>query len=147
LAGIRRRHEFAVAVPGTLAQWREFMQLPPLAAQTGDQTYGVLCGATENDFEYMCGTEVTDFASVPAGIGRVRVPVQHYAVFAHPNPRTPTQVTWSEIMLNWLPQSGYQSARTPDFEVYSPGFDHRTRQGRVEIWLGVAGGPGGAAPA
>jgi AraC family transcriptional regulator len=147
LAGLRRRHEFVAAVPGTRAQWREFTQLPPFPGKTGDHTYGVLCGASENDFEYLSGTEVTDFSSLPIGTGRMRVPAQHYAVFAHPDPQVPIQVTWSEIMLRWLPPSGYQSAHTPDFEIYSPDFNHETLQGRVEIWLSVAARPAGHNPA
>lgn len=136
LTGIRRRHDFAAADAGIRAQWREFLaEGGEPAGKVGPNRYGVMCGADATGMEYMCGVEVESFAGLPEGVGRMRVPAQRYAVFAHPGPTATLRSTWGRI-LAWLEAGPYRSAETPDFEVYATGVDPLSGAG-VEVWVGV----------
>ena len=139
LAGLRRRHSFAVAETGVAEQWREFLSGPQIDSRPGSAFYGVMCGADATGIEYMCGVEVESFGAVPAETGRMRVPAQHYAVFRHPQGAT-VRSTWREI-LEWLAQGPYESAHRPDFERYPTAPDLSSSLDGVEIWVGVVAKP------
>jgi AraC family transcriptional regulator len=145
LAGLRRVHAFADAPRDVPAQWQEFHRLAPIPGQVGAAAYGAVC-ATWPDrqaFEYMCAVEVADLAAVPAGLGRMRVPAQRYAVFAHDGHVSTIRATWDAIWNDWLPRSGVRPADTPDFERYGERFDPATGLGGVEIWFPIRGASGG----
>jgi predicted transcriptional regulator YdeE len=125
LAGLRRRHPFDAV--DLAAQWRAFdAELP---GRAGANRFGVMCGADDRGFEYMCAVEVESFAGLPEGTGRMRVPAQRYAVFAHDGPPETLRSTWMAIFA-WLERGQYASAHTPDFEVYGP-------DGGIEVRVGV----------
>ncbi len=136
LGGLRQRHEFAAAGVGIAEQWRQFKSCGELPGRIGSNLYGVMCGADETGFEYMCGVEVESLAGLPEGTGRMRVPAQHYAVFVHPGPAATLRATWEQI-LEWLSDGSHESAHTPDFEVYGPDSDPLAGRGGIEIWVGV----------
>ncbi len=94
----------------------------------------------------MCAVEVSTFDGLGAEIGRMRVPEQHYAVFALNGHLSGLQSLWGATWKEWLPASGLRVAHTPDFEPYDERFDPKTRSGVVEIWFPVER-PGGQAPA
>lgn len=139
LGGLRQRHDFAAAETGIAEQWRQFKALDPLPGELNSNFYGVMCGHDTTGFEYMCGVEVESLAGLPERMGRMRVPEQRYAVFSHLGP-APLRTTWEQI-LALLSNGPYQSAHTPDFEVYGPGVDPLEGAGEIEIWVGVVGGP------
>lgn len=141
LGGLRRRHEFAAAEAGIAAQWREFLSGDPVPGRVGPELYGVVGLADPAGFEYMCAVEVESLAILPPGTGRMRVPAVRYAVFAHGG-GTSLRSTWQRVF-QWLAAGPYESAHTPDFELYGPGSDPLTGDGEIEIRLGVAP-PGGA---
>jgi predicted transcriptional regulator YdeE len=148
LAGIRREHAYADAPRGIPAQWEAFRALGALPGQVDGVAYGVICGSAPERqvFEYMCAVEVRDLAAVPAGMGRMRVQPQRYAVFAHAGPLATLHETWAAVWHEWLPRSGYEGVHAPDFERYDAAFDPRTGTGVVEIWYPVRH-PTHAAPA
>ena len=43
------------------------------------------------------------------------------------------------IMNSWLPAAGLKIAEAPMIEHYGPGFDGRTGNGGIEIWVPVQG--------
>jgi predicted transcriptional regulator YdeE len=88
-----------------------------------------MCGADASGFEYMCAVEVESFAGLPESSGRMRVPAQRYAVFAHDGPPETLRSTWMAIFA-WLETGPYASAHAPDFEVHRP-------DGAIEVWVGV----------
>lgn len=137
LAGLRRRHDFAAAEAGIAEQWRSFASMPPIPGRTGANRYGVMCGADATGMEYMCAVEVEAFDGLPAGVGRMRVPARRYAVFPHQPAASGLRSTWEGI-LAWLERDRYESAHTPDFELYAP-------SGTIEVWVGVVP-RGGASP-
>lgn len=136
LGGLRQRHEFAAADLDLARQWQEFRSRPELPGRIGTNCFGVMCGADSTGFEYMCGVEVESFASLPAGTGRMRVPAQRYAVFAHDGHTSSLRSTWLQIF-EWLSSGDFESAHAPDFELYGPGSDPLGGVGGVEVWVGV----------
>ena len=85
VAGLRRLHAFAESAGSIPAQWRALAERGPIPGQVGATAYGVVCGASHDTgtFEYMSGHEVASFDALPHDLGRMRVPVQRYAVFVH----------------------------------------------------------------
>jgi AraC family transcriptional regulator len=136
LGGLRRRHEFAVAPSAFAEQWQQLMSSPELPGRIGSSHYGVMCGHDAAGFEYMCGVEVESFAGLPEGTGRVRVPAQRYAVFAHDGSASTLRSTWQRVF-EWLASGSYDSAHTPDFELYGPDSDPLAGAGGIELWVGV----------
>jgi AraC family transcriptional regulator len=139
LAGVRRTHSYEDAPDGIPAQWRALRELGGVPGRRGTSAYGVMCGhsAEARTLEYMAGVEVTSFHGLAPEYGRMRVPAQRYAVFAHSGHPSTVRDAWDAIIHQWLPRSGWQSAETPDFEVYGERFDPRTGEGGLEIWIGV----------
>lgn len=133
LGGLRRRHDFASSEQGIARQWREFLP-GDLPGRTGGELFGVICGGDATGIEYMCAVEVGSLAALPE-VGRMRVPSQLYAVFAHA-PGSSLRATWEGI-LAWLAGGDYQSAHRPDFERYPPGADPLISPGGIEVWVGV----------
>jgi AraC family transcriptional regulator len=138
VAGLRRHHATDDLHLAIAEQWREFHTLGLMAGRIGADMYGIICGGSTTEFEYMCGVEVQGFEGLPAGAGRLRIHAQQYAVFIHEGDRSALHSIWEEILQTWFPKSGYVSAHTPDFEVYGPRFDLHTGRGRIEIWISVA---------
>jgi AraC family transcriptional regulator len=143
MAGLRRRHVLADAPAGIPAQWDELRDAVRdevrgrggLPGRVGTARYGVICGSDATGIEYMCAVEVASFDGLPDGIGRLRVPAQHYAVFSHAGPAPALHFTWQRI-LDWLATGPWQSAHAPDFERYEAQADLRTGEG-IEVWVGV----------
>lgn len=134
LGGLRRHHAFQSADFG--GQWRDFEALGSLPGQLGEHAYGVVCAATRTGCEYMCAVEVASLEALPASLGRMRIDTQTYAVFLHSGNISTIGASWQGA-LDWLARSDYQSAHKPDFERYGAGFDPRTGDGELEIWLAV----------
>jgi AraC family transcriptional regulator len=136
LAGLRQRHGLADAASGIAEQWLRFRAWNEIPGRIGTHCYGVICGHDAGNLEYLCGVEVVSFDGLPEGIGRIRVPAQHYAVFLHRGPASGLQSSWAQI-LEWLASGEFESAHMPDFEVYPPRYDPLADDGEVEVWVGV----------
>jgi len=137
LVGLRRRHRFSEVVNGIPEQWGQFRSLGPVPGRIGTRSYGVICGATDDTVEYLCGVEVGSFAGLPEDLGRMRIDERYYAIFEHREHVSSLRAAWASVF-EWLADSGeYESAHRPDFEVYDESFDPRTGVGGVEIWIAV----------
>jgi AraC family transcriptional regulator len=100
--------------------------------------YGVISETgAPGTFDYLCGIEVTDLASIPAGLVGLRIPPQKYAVFTHRDHISKIRNNFHAIFDQWLPNAGYKRAKAPVFERYDERFDPRTGLGVVEIWVPV----------
>ena len=137
LGGLRQRHEFSAADRSIAEQWRQFRSRGEVAGRIGEHLFGVMCGVDSTGLEYMCGVEVESLANLPKGTGRMRVPAQWYAVFAHDGHATTLRSTWQQVF-EWLSSSEYESAQTPDFELYGPDANPLAPVDGIEIWIGVA---------
>ena len=137
VAGINRYYTGIEAGAGVPAQWEEFTQYrDSVRERVGDATYGV-CYAVDDEgsMDYLCGVEVRNFASLPNGFTRLRLPPQRYAVFHHRSHIAAIRATWNAIWNDWLPNSGHEAADAPLFERYDASFDSRTGEGGVELWV------------
>lgn len=139
LAGVRQNHAYADSMRSIPDRWQQFQRVGQIPGQIGSTTYGVVCANNPERemFEYMCGVEVTDFEHLPVELGRMRIPKQRYAVFIHDGHVSKLKETWDAIWSGWLPESGHQTANTPDFEVYDERFDPKTGLGVIEIWFPI----------
>src|SRR5688500_1683167 len=70
---------------GIPQQWDRFAPyLGQIPYQVGQVTYGVIYNAdAAGGWDYLCGVEVSEFPDQPAGLTRLRIPPQSYAVFTH----------------------------------------------------------------
>jgi AraC family transcriptional regulator len=137
LAGLREvipLHAMHSAIP---QQWVRFNEIRAGVKQKSPVTYGVSCGVSAAGCDYLCAFEVDSFDEAPADFGRVRVEPQQYAVFTHSGHISTIGQEFSEIVYQWLPSSGYQSAHKPDFELYDERYDPVTGIGDVEIWISI----------
>ena len=138
LAGIRQRHAAANAASSIEAQWHRFGAIPALPGRVGSKSYGVICGGDEAAIEFMCAHEVASFATVPAGVGRIKTPAQHYAVFLHPGKGAALADCWQAIWQGWLPQSAFKPVPGPEFEVRDEQGGAVGGAGVVQLWSPVA---------
>jgi AraC family transcriptional regulator len=81
--------------------------------------YGICMEMKDDGFTYMIGCEVKSLSNIPDNmIGRT-IPGATYAVFTARGPITKSvQDTTAYIYKNWFPESGYEHAYTPEFELY-----------------------------
>ena len=102
----------------------------------------------EGNFDYLAGVAVAGTHAVPAGMSRIEVPAQTYAVFTHriENPVLSQDLprTFNYIYGTWLPDSDYQAAQGPEFEYYDSRFDPGANSGEIDIYVPVAARAGKA---
>ena len=138
IAGLGERYtwESSKAIP---AQWQRLVPyLGTIPRQVGGTTFGVSCnGDDEGNFDYIAGTEVTDFSGLPAAFSRLRLGEQKYAVFAHREHISAIRRTVCTIWTKWLPDSGHEAADAPGFERFGKAFDFSTGTGIFEIWIPI----------
>jgi len=99
--------------------------------------YGVMDNFDKEsgDFDYIAGFEVDSITNIPAGMVSWDVPAQTYAVFTC---TLPTLIkAFHHVYKTWLPQSGYQRADGPDFELYDENFDHKDENSKMFIYIPV----------
>jgi len=138
VVGLAERYdcETSKAIP---AQWQRFgPYIGNIPGQVGWTTYGVRCNCDdEGNFDYIAGIEVANSSQLPPEFGRVRIPAQRYAVFAHADHVSTIRRTIMTVWSKWLPESELEVADAPDFERYGEQFDPRTGMGGLEIWIPV----------
>lgn len=136
LMGIRRKHSFAVLTEEIAKQWVAF-KMEFEAARKSRVAYGVVCGVSQNEMEYMCGVEVPSLQSAPANSGQIIIPKQKYAVFLHEGSILEIGASWDRILHHLMPALKLEDAQTPCFERYDQRYDAMTGKGEVEIWCPV----------
>ncbi|RZI44686.1 AraC family transcriptional regulator [Herbaspirillum sp. HC18] len=136
IAGMGERYN-SETVAGIAAQWKRFRpHLGSVPGQVDNIAYGVCCnGDDAGNFDYVCGVEVRDVSGVPQDWSSVRIPARRYAVFTHRGQIADIKRTHHAIWSKWLPASGYETAKAPNFERYGEDFDGQTGMGAVEIWI------------
>jgi AraC family transcriptional regulator len=89
--------------------------------------YGVMGNydATTGDFDYLAGFGVNSVQDLPSDMDHWDVPAQHYAVFN--TTLAAIHQTFDHIYRTWLPQSGYEHANGPAFELYDETFEQAER--------------------
>jgi AraC family transcriptional regulator len=121
------------------ALWQRFgAYIGNIPGQVGRVAYGVLRRNDETGaVDYIAGVEVSGTDDLPAEFTIVDIAARHYAAFSQPEHISAIRGVWMAIWNRWLPGSGYEAVRAPDFERYPECFDPRTGNGGFEIWLPV----------
>ena len=96
-------------------------------------TLSALYGHTEESFRYMLCNFLPQGMEVPEGFTLLEVPEADWAVFDVPE--CEMQRVWPRVYGEWFPDSGYELAQGPQFEMYYGLAEHRNGFG--EIWLPV----------
>ncbi len=98
-------------------------------------SYGVMYNYDEatEAWDYLAGYAVDADAPLPEGMTRKEIPAQRYAVFTCTMPTI--QETYDAIYQEWLPQSGYEHAPTPEFERYGQSFNPNDPTSQFEIFV------------
>ena len=89
----------------------------------------------EGIFEYVAGIEVTSTEGIPPGMVAWEVPEQKYATF--PCTLQTIGEAYSYALKTWLPQSKYQRAEGPDFELYDESFDPSVEGSQFHIYIPI----------
>ncbi len=107
-----------------------------------DRAYGLCLKGSVENFTYMAAFETNSISTVPKGMKSLTIDTAEYAVFTFTiNDRSPIgdqfSAVYQGIWGNWLPNSNYNYAETPDFELYDHRFDGTTDTGEVDIWIPI----------
>ncbi len=87
-------------------------------------------------FEKWAAVEVSDSCVVPKGMDALTIPGGRYAVFIHRGTANTFPTTAQRIFGTWLPQSGFQLADKPHFEVMGKKYlGHEHPDSEEEVWL------------
>lgn len=137
--GLPQRHAYD-AVIGIPIQWQAFMaRYREIAHRRAGIPIGIVSPADEDGrFEYTCAAEVTRFAHLPPGLVQVELAARRYAVFEHRTHVSTIFDTYAAIWNEALPQHGWRPADAPVIERHQPGFDPRTGEGGLSIWIPLA---------
>lgn len=122
------------------ALWRRFMEFYPRIPDKLDPAPWAVMNAPEEDgmFDYACAVVVAPASALPRGLGRMRVQEHRYAVFTHAGHVSLIGATYEEIWERALAASGWTLANRTVLESHRAGFDPRSGEGGLEIWVPVA---------
>ena len=88
---------------------------------------------TSGEFDYVAAFEVSSDADVPEGMVKWEVPDRTYAVFTCTLPTI--REAYDTAYKSWLPQSGYQRAEGPEFELYDQDFEARDPTSKMYLYI------------
>jgi AraC family transcriptional regulator len=123
--------------------WDRFLeQRPKINATNGTLAYGICDGpkktpSTPDQFHYTAGIVVTPDINVPNGMEKMTIPAAHYAVFTHTGSIKNLPKTIEYIWKDWLPNSGYTHANSPDFEEYDDRFKGDDPTSLFDIYIPI----------
>ncbi|MEZ4646033.1 MAG: GyrI-like domain-containing protein [Chloroflexota bacterium] len=119
--------------------WNEFMQHTTAIEHVvnPEMCYGACANLDEatGEFDYLAAFEVSANTAVPAGMARWDVPANTYAVFSCTLPTI--QAAFANIYNTWLPNSAYERAPGPEFELYDETFDPQDPNSTFYIYVPV----------
>ena len=121
------------------ALWRRFMEFYPGIRDKLDPAPWAVTGVPDEDgtFDYACALRVAPTSELPDGLSRMSVGAHRYAVFTHAGHVSLIRGTYEEIWNSALAASGWTLADRPVLESHRTGFDPRTGEGGLEIWVPV----------
>jgi len=107
-----------------------------------DAKLGVCGDSRENgSFRYVAGFEVEAGAPVPEGMATFDVPAATYVVVTQRGPLNDRErglgSVLSYVYRDWLPQSGYKRADTPDLEWYDGRFRGDAEDSEMDVYTPI----------
>lgn len=125
------------------AIWPRLIAALPLPGQVDGVTYGAtwLIDRAAGRYGYLAGVEVTGEGDPPAGIERMAISAQTYAVFRitldggplQPQLKAAMPKIWGEM----LPASGLTPVPAPDLEVYPADFQPTASGAHIDLYIPV----------
>jgi AraC family transcriptional regulator len=111
--------------------WQQFLaRLSEIEHTVGGTCYGVVrqLRANSDELEYFCAIEVSELASIPAGMLALTNPAATYARFAHRGAVKLIDGTVNYIYSTWLPRSGREHSYAADLEFYGAAYSPTSEQ-------------------
>jgi AraC family transcriptional regulator len=124
-----------VKIPGL---WQRFMSqyYAAIPAKVVEIPVGASYAAgDEGGFQYVCGVEVARVNSKPKELVILELPARCYAVFEHREHVSRLTEAYRKIWNEALPALGRVVADAPILERFNQGFDTRTGEGGVQLWI------------
>jgi AraC family transcriptional regulator len=102
-----------------------------------DIAYGVMGNMDQEagEFDYLAGLEVKSTEKIPSGMSSWQVPGQKYAIFSCTLPTL--MKTFDHIYGSWLPESEYQRANGPEFELYDEKFNPKDESSVMHLYIPI----------
>lgn len=99
--------------------------------------YGINDNMDEStgEWDYVAGFAVHSAEKIPPGMVRCEVPRGTYAIFSCTLPTVGE--TYMHAYRTWVPQSGYQLAGGPDFELYDEAFNPEDPESKMYIYVPI----------
>jgi len=130
--------------PNTIGElWDQFLQKKNLITNVTDDAVFGLCYAPKeketfsDKFHYTAALRVSEKATVPDGMEKIKVPAQEYAIFTHKGSLDTLSTTNDYIWKTWLPKSGLELADAPDIEAYGSRWDASSENGEIDIYVPI----------
>jgi AraC family transcriptional regulator len=90
----------------------------------------------KEELTYMIGIEDVNNSS-ETGFETREIPSATWAVFTSVGPMPHAIIdVWTRIFQEWFPETGYEHANAPDFELYFPG-DTSAEDYKSEVWVPI----------
>ena len=99
--------------------------------------YGILNNYDEEsgDFDYLAGTEITGGEELAEGLVCWEIPEQTYAVCSCTLPQLGE--AFQKLQNEWLPQSNFERAPGPEFELYDEEFHVENQSSTMYIYIPI----------
>lgn len=89
------------------------------------------------EFDKWAAVEVSDFDTIPNGMEALVIPGGLYAVFIHIGGPATAETTFTYIMRDWLPKSGYQLDTRAHFEILGNKYKNDDPNSEEEVWIPI----------
>lgn len=89
------------------------------------------------EFDKWAAVEVGDLDIIPEGMEALVIPEGLYAVFIHTGGPATAETTFTYIMRDWLPKSGYQLDTRPHFEILGSKYKNDDPNSEEEVWIPI----------
>jgi AraC family transcriptional regulator len=120
------------------SQWERFSRyVGNIPGGIDGPAYGVCFDFENNQFDYLCGIEVSAVEGLAREFRHVTIPSHRYAIFVIEHNIAAIQRVIYTIWNQWLPSSGYKGANAPTVECYRENFDPQTGASGFEIWVAI----------
>ena len=89
------------------------------------------------EFDKWAAVEASNFDTIPDGMEALTIPEGLYAVFTHIGGPATAETTFTYIMTDWLPKSGYRLDTRPHFEILGDKYKNGDPNSEEEVWIPI----------
>ncbi|MFN7099698.1 MAG: GyrI-like domain-containing protein [Flavobacterium sp.] len=88
-------------------------------------------------FQKWAVVEVTDYSSLAVGMETITIPSSLYAMFIYKGDGTDAPAFFESIFTEWLPNSDYQLAHRPHFELLGDKYQRGNPDSEEEVYIPI----------